>query len=479
MKSLKTNLLSYSLLLFLVIIGLSGVSNAQNDKKKDYIVPVLTTKAKVGEIKETLKYNGTIYSMNSVNISAKIGGQITNIYYDEGDMVKAGDVLLKIDDNTIALRLKQAEEGVTAASQMYQKIKSSIKLEEEQIDLQISMATSNLDAAKAVYEKMKAGARPEEKNQAEAAMFSAEAAMKNSEANFLRMEELFNKKTVSKQQYDLSKMEYDVAKAQYEIAKESHNLVQAGMRAEDIKASEANYLSAQTAVKIAESLKLKLEILKNDLLATNANLKQAEYEKKIAGIMLDDTLVRATSDGVISKKFAEEGEVIQAPGIPLFKLLDQRSMKVKVNIPESDIAKIAHGQAALIETDSFPNKNFVGNITKLSATVDIRLRTLEVEITVSNDEGLLREGMFAKVTIFTAVHKDAVYIPINSVDEKDGEKFVFIAKGDSTEKKNITTGIVQGDVIEIISGISGGEEVISRGNLQLEEGMKIRIENRE
>jgi HlyD family secretion protein len=459
------------LLVILTSFSITKKAGAEREKaKEEYTVPVYITPAKTGEIRETLKFNGTIYSMSSVNISSKTIGQVTKLFYDEGDRVKADEIILKIDDEKVALRLKQAKEGMVAATEIYNKAKSAIKLEEEQVDLQIKLATSNLEAAKALYEKAKTGARPEEKKQAEANMLSAESALKNAESNYNRMKELYEKKTISKQQYDLEKMQYDMAKAQYEIAKENFNLVQAGMREEDIKAAEANYLSSKTTLNIAESLK-------NDVAAAKANLKQAEYEYKIASIMLEDTLVRAPIDGVISKKFIEEGEIIQAPGIPLFKILNQNSMKVKVNIPETNISKISKGLEVLVGTDSYPNKPFMGTITKLSPTVDVKLRTLEVEVTVPNSDGLLREGMFARVSIYTAVHKDAVYVPASAVTEKNGEKTVFVVQNNSPIKRVVKTGIIQGEKVEVLSGIAAGENVIYKGNLRLEEGMKIRIES--
>ena len=472
------NRLSFVLLTTLVLsTSLVNVSFSA-DAKEEFIVPVFATTAKSGDIKETLKLNGTVYSMNSVKLSSKSTGQVKNIFYDEGEVVKKGDVLLKIDAEKVALRLKQAEEGVTAAGKNHQNAMTAIKLEEEQTDLQITLATSNLEAAKAVFDKAKAGARAEEKNQAEAGMLSAEAAMKNAEANFARIEKLYNKKTVSKQQYDLEMMQYDVAKAQYNIAKENNNLVQAGLREEDKKAAEANYNSAVTALKIAESLKLKLDLLRNDVDAAESNLKQAKYEKKIASIMLDDTLVRAPINGVISNKYIEEGEVIQAPGIPLFTLLDQGAMKIKVNIPETQISRVKIGLKTLVDVDSFPGKKFTGTITRLGAALDVKLRTLAVEVTIPNEEGLLKEGMFARVAIYTNIKKSAVIVPISAVVNANGEKYVFTVNSDHPKKNKVKAGITEGENIEIISGIKAGDQVIYRGNSRLEESMKIRVENK-
>jgi multidrug efflux pump subunit AcrA (membrane-fusion protein) len=481
MKNLKRYFLyAYPLIIVFAFLCIANDLNASDKEgaKEEFIVPVFSTSAKKGDMKETLRLNGTIYSMNSIKISSKAAGEAVNIFYDEGENVKAGDVLLKINAEKIRLRLKQAEEGEAAAAEIYKKAQTAIKLEEEQTELQISLAVSNLEAAKALYEKAKTGARPEEKKQAEAGMLSAESALKTAEANYNRMEELFKKKTISQQQYDLEKMQYDMAKAQYEIAKENHNLVQAGLREEDIKAVESNYLSAVTSLKIAESLKLKLDLLRNDMKAALSNMKQAEYERKIAGIMLDDTYVRAPINGVISKKFIKEGEIIQSPGIPLFTLLDQKNMKAMVNIPEKNISKIKKGLEALVKIDSYPDKTFSGTIAKSGASLDMKLRTLEVEITISNEGGLLKEGMFARVSIYTDIHKDAVYVPVSAVVKKDGKKFVFIVKGDSPIKKPVTTGIVEGDKVEILSGIANGDEVIYRGNSRLEEDMKVFVENK-
>ncbi|MFC1855362.1 HlyD family secretion protein, partial [Thermodesulfobacteriota bacterium] len=321
---MKRSIQSLIYVLFFVMFCALAMKNTpaiaadEKESVEEFIVPVFSTLARTGVIKESIKITGTIYSLNSVKISSKVSGEIENIYYDEGDVIKAQDVLLKIDDETIKLRLQQATEGEKAASEVYSKTEAALKLEEEQTELQIKLAGSNLEAAKALFDKAKAGARPEEKKQAEASMLAAKAAMNNAEGNYKRIAELYNKKTISKQQYDLEKMQLDVAKAQHEIAKENFNLVEAGLRKEDIQSAESNYQSANTALQIAESLKLKLKLLENDISAALSNRKQAEVEKKIASIMLDDTNVRSPIDGIISKKYVEEGEIIQAPGIPLF-----------------------------------------------------------------------------------------------------------------------------------------------------------------
>jgi HlyD family secretion protein len=470
----------YPFILFLAVsFCLTAVSRSfAEDKKDSFKVPVFATPAKRGDIKETLKVTGTVYSMNSVSISPKATGQVIKVYHDEGERVNKGDALLKIDDDKIKLRLKQAEAGEKAASEIHLKTQTALKLEEEQTELQINLATSNLDAAKALYDKAKTGAREEEKKQAEASMLSAEAALKNAEANFKRMEELYNKKTVSKQQYELENMQYDVAKAQYEIAKENNNLVQAGLREEDIKAAEANFKSATTALKIAQSLKLTLELIRNDLNAALSNLKSAQYEKKIAKIMLDDTLVRAPISGTISKKFIEEGEMIQTPGIPVFTILDLKSVKVKVNLPETSIAKVKTGQTAGIELDSYPGKAFTGTISRLGETIDLRQRTMEVEITIANDDGLLKEGMFARVAIYTDVRKGVIYVPISAVVDDNGKKYVFTVNSSSPVKNIVETGVTEGDNVEIVSGINEGDEVIYRGNTRLDESMILDVERK-
>ncbi len=475
MTSRKKILLSAVYIVLAITVITSGAYAGMS--KSGFVAPVQTVAAKRSDMKETLNFNGTIYSMTGFNVSSKAIGQVKRVYFDEGDEVKAGDIILKIDDEKVALRLKQAEEGVKAAEKLYEKSKIAIKLEREQIYLQITLAKSNLEAAEALYTKAKAGARPQEKKQAEAAMLSAEAAMKNSEANFARMKKLYDKRTISKQQYDLSKMEFDVAKAQHSIAKESYDLVQAGLRAEDIKAAEANYLSATTALNIAKSLKLKLELLESDIAAAKAGLKQAEYARKIVSIMLDDTLVRAPKGGVISKKFIEEGEIIQAPGVSLYKILDQSSMKVKVSIPESSLSKVRKGLNTRIDTVSYPDNPFFGEITRLSPTINIRLRTLEVEITVPNDDALLREGMFAKVSIYTALRSDALSVPVSALKKKNSGRYLFIVVDGVAVKKSVKTGITEGNSIEILSGVLAGDEVIYQGNLQLEDGMRVKVEN--
>lgn len=383
-------------------------------QQQERIVPVEVAKVKQGEIKSFLTVSGLVEPAKTVRVNAKIMGEVKEVLVKEGDQVEKGDLLLRLDD--------------------------------EQIRLQVAQAKAAFDSAQATLEKLKAGARPQEIKQAEAALQQAKISRDSAEENYLRIKKLFAEGAVSEQQHDQAKVQYEIAEAQYQAASERYELIKEGPSQEDIKAVEAQVRQAQSALEIVQT-------------------------------QLSNTLIKAPISGKVTGINVKIGEIVTT-AVPLLSILDVSELYVKAGISEKDIAAVHIGQEAEILIDAFPNLKFQGEVATKGVTVDPVSKRMEIKIKIISPPVEIPPGVFARANIVVAKNPEALIVPITAITRKSNGLFVFVLKGEIAEKRAVTTGITQGDEVEIVHGLQKDEEVVIMGSLTLEDGDRVKVINR-
>ena len=261
--------------------------------------------------------------------------------------------------------------------------------------------------------------------QAEAGLAVAEANFESASKDWERMQELHEKGTVSPQQYEKAQMAYEMAKAQLQQAK--------------------------------------------------AALDMAKHQ-------LEVSTMRAPFDGVITGRNINEGEYINPAmsgmgprGPSVVTLMDISKVKVEVEVPERDIAKVEVGQEAEVKVDPYPGRVFRGKVHRISPAADPMARTFEVEVEVPNRDMDLRPGMFARVRITTQERKGVLLVPLESIVEEGGSSYVFVVRGNRVSKRPIKLGLTDGRHAEVLEGVSEGEKVVTTGKEMLEDGSEVAI----
>jgi multidrug resistance efflux pump len=242
------------------------------------------------------RVSGTI-----VSISSKVNGKIAEVLVAEGDTVKAGQVLVRIDPKDIAAQKAGAEAAVAVA--------------------------------KANYDLLVNGLRPQEIQQAQASADQALASLNNAATNYYRMQQLFDELVISASQRDAAFTAYQVAKETYKTAKEGLDLAQIGSREEAIRGAAAQ-------------------------------LKQAEATLTATSIMYEDTTIVSPVDGVVALKSVNPGEVVVF-GQPLFSVVNTNDIWVNARIEETYIGKLRVGQQVDYTIDGYPNRTFSGKIYEI------------------------------------------------------------------------------------------------------------------
>ena len=202
-----------------------------------------------------------------------------------------------------------------------------------------------------------------------------------------------------------------------------------------------------------------------------------------AQVILQDATIRASFSGIVSARFVEAGDVV-SPKTKLLELLEAEpdaprsiALHFKAFVPERRIGAIHMGQRADIALDAYPGKTFSGSLTRIYPEVDAKTRSVAVEITLRNPDGGLRPGLSGIAQVIIREKKDAVLVPSESLlTRPDGREMCFIVAGDHAEARPVKRGIEGAGMVEIVQGLSGGEQVIVRGQHRLKDGAPVQVQ---
>ncbi len=161
---------------------------------------------------------------------------------------------------------------------------------------------------------------------------------------------------------------------------------------------------------------------------------------------------------------------------PIATIGDLANLQVRTYISERKISQIALGMAAELSFEAYPGEVFYAEITELSPVVDPSSRTMEIKLDLIEKNSKIKSGMFSKIKITTSVKNNIVKIPSDCINERFGEKFVFVVTSRGiAEKRNITEGIRINDTSEILSGLDADEQIVFQGQTLLDNGVKVKV----
>jgi RND family efflux transporter MFP subunit len=195
--------------------------------------------------------------------------------------------------------------------------------------------------------------------------------------------------------------------------------------------------------------------------AAAAAAKSADAQVRLARNALNDAVVRAPIDGIVAKKMANPGERVAVDGA-LFAIVDLARMEVEAPVPAAEIPGIRVGQAASLRVDGFGNREFAGRLERINPTTEQSSRAITVYLSVSNRDGALRGGMFAKGSLVLDQGESAPAIPLTAVREEAGQSFVFTIEKGKIGRRAVTLGrrVEEAGLVQVRSGLDGGETVV-------------------
>lgn len=333
------------LLLALYNCSTQSFSQTTNDKQKDQGVPVEVIQVVKGNIAADYSGTATLEPEADAVIVAKIEGIVKQIFAEEGNIVKTGEALAKLEDEQYKLELEKAE-----------------------------------------------------------------ALLKKLSNDFQRNEALFKNKIISKDTYEQAKYDFHTQESTVGLAR-------------------LNY--------------------------TN-------------------TTIKAPFMGVIAERMIKTGNMVQK-NQSTFRITGFNPLLALLHVPEKEMSKLKPGFPAKVSADAIPGTEFTGKIIRISPVVDAGTGTFKVTVEINDKTMKLKPGMFARVNIVYDNHNDTLLVPKNTILEEDTESWVFLVKKDTVTKTKVVTGYKNKTHVEIISGLSPNDTIVTTGLSTLKDGTKVKV----
>lgn len=255
------------------------------------------------------------------------------------------------------------------------------------------------------------------------------------------------------------------------------------------KSELSAYNSAMERYKVYEELfrmkalsESKLYESKYEIQSAQSKVKAALSELELSQSNLAKTNMLAPSDGILAEIVVKPGEYITQQDV-IVKFISDKGTNFEVDIPEKDVHKLAVGQQVTINCDSYQGKTFMGTLKEIAPTVKERTRTSTIKVSVDNEEGLLRSGMFGRGVILLKELKDVMLVPNDSIISLNDNAFLvpvvspdYRTPGEGTIlMRPCQLGERLTDKTVILNGLQIGEMVVTETQGQLSDGMKVKF----
>jgi HlyD family secretion protein len=194
-------------------------------------------------------------------------------------------------------------------------------------------------------------------------------------------------------------------------------------------------------------------------------------------INLANTVITSPVNGFVAKRNVDPGAFVSQQ-TPVADVVDITRVRLVANVVEKDLKELESGNDARVEVDAFPGEKFSGRIARVSPVLDPATRTAPIEIEIPNPTFRLKPGMYARVGITTQTKKEALVLPSSAVVDLGGRRGIFQLQNDIAVFRTVQVGAEQGAVVEILSGLTEGDEVISTGAGALRDGDRVAVAGR-
>ena len=369
-----------------------------------------------------LNATGYIIAAHKIELAAKVVGKVSSINVEKGDKVKAGQVLVRLEDDEYRARLLESQ--------------------------------GQLETLKARLAQAEHGSRPEEIAKAKADVEQAIADRENARVTLERARGLVQDKVMAKQTLDDAQARYEGAAAKVASLERASDLVRLGPRQEEID-------------------------------ALRAQVSQAQGTLNYAQVQLDNTVIRAPIDGTILERNVEKGEFVTTGFVGdkgakgyVVSIADLHDLEVELDINQNDFAKLSATQPGVVTTDAYPDRKYQGVIHEISPEANRQKATVQVKVKVVNPDSYLRPEMNASVAFYSnekpsegqAESKSIVTVPASAIKENG----VFVVVGGKAVRRSVKVAGTTAQGVQVTEGLIGGEDIVSNPPSDLKDGQKVR-----
>jgi HlyD family secretion protein len=313
-----------------------------------------------------IRVSGNI-EVTDAEVSFKIPGRVEARLVDEGETVKAGQTVARLDSAELIQEVAIGRAEAQAVQAALAELEAGSRPEE------IAQAEASAEQAKARLDEMLAGSRPEELSAAEAVRRRAKAETERARLDAERYEGLYKKEIVSAQQYDLARTAYETALARQREAEEQFKLVKEGPRREQIEQARAAWSQAQERF-----LLVKKGPRRETIDQARARLQQAKEALAVAETRLGYATLASSLSGVVLSKNVEPGEFVAA-GTPIVTVADLENVWLRAYINETDLGRVKVGQRVRVTADTYPGKRYEGRVSFIASQAEFTPKNVQTE----------------------------------------------------------------------------------------------------
>lgn len=363
---------------------------------QEVVYEVTTATIARGPVEETVAAisSGAVMPEERSMVAAATIGVIDAVHVEEGQQVKAGDLLMELQHGELDAQVEVAKANLTVARTRLEQAKTGVALSREMSQTRVGQAGAQKEAAQSDYARMKA---------------------------------LLEKQAISA-------AEMDKMTLALRVAQEAQNAASAGQKENDLREQDV---------------------------ATAASLiEQCEAAIKAAEAARDRSFIKAPINGVVAKINLHKGEAT-AMGVPLLQLIDTSAKYIEAPFDEANAAQVAVGQEARIELDAYGDHEFKGEISYVSPVIIPNMdlsRTFAVRVKILEDPEKFVVGMSASVTIIAQRKEDVLKVPSESLIR---EEYCYVLENGRAKKHDVTLGIGNWEYKEVLTGLSGGETIVT------------------
>jgi len=400
-------------LLVALVIWRLKRSAAEAETEVTPVVSVKVVKAEKENIASPVSAVGTIWPREKADVAAKISAQIKKMALLKNKVVHAGEVLAV--------------------------------LESRDLETQRAEAVAALNEARANERSLITGTIPKTNAEDQKALLDARAKVNNARATYDRRRTLFERGGISKKDLDESQLELTTAEDELRLQEQT-----VALRTRSLNPNDRALAAAKTA--------------------------QAQQRVATLDAQLSYATIRSPITGIVTDQFQYEGEFASAGG-KLVTIADMSTVIVKAPFADTAVAELKTGDTVTVLPTDASAEEMHGQVTLLSRATDPTNRTVEVWVTLGNEDGKLRANGAAQVTVFANSKDDAIVVPTSAVtletsDANEGTVMVVDAENVAHETK-VKIGIRTLEKLEIVEGLKGGETVVVEGNYALPDGTKV------
>lgn len=370
---------------------------------------------------------GTVEAVESVTLTSRVIGQIDRLAVQEGDVVKAGQLIARIDVRDIQAQRNQGNAAISQARSA------------------VSVAQSTYLTAQAQKDRAEAGVR-----EAQAQLAEAEAELADAKLQQKRMKMLRAEGVVSQSQLDEANTRVTRTEARI-------NQIKAGIGQafSAVDLSQAQVRQARAQIEQAQA---------------GVDRAKANVEQTLAN--LDYGTVTAPFTGVVTRKHAEVG-AMAGTGQALVKLENIDRLRFSVAVPESLIGRLERGQQVRVKLDAL-DRSVSGSVSQIIPAADPASRNFTVKIALASDGNII-PGMFGRLQLTTS-DRQALTIPVEAIVKRMGITGAYKVVDGKAQFQTLTTGATHAEGVEVYSGLTAGDRIILHPSSDLTDGALVSID---